>query len=126
MGRYDLHKEEIDQLIKIVAKAKTPKEVEKIFDFILTPREINDIARRLKVLEMLKDGKSYTDIQSKLGISPIVIGRVSGKIGFGFSTRSKTGQKNNSKISNKSSNSPLRYKGAPTLSELLDTILGKS
>ncbi len=123
MSRYDWHKEEIDQLIKLIAKAKSPKEVKKIFDFILTPREINDIARRLKVLEMLGEGKSYSDIQSKLGISPIVISRIGGKVGFGFSTGARASRKNNYKFSKKY---PLRYKGAPTLDEIFDIILGES
>lgn len=126
MGRYDWHKEEINKLIKILAATKTSKEIEKIFDFVLTPREINDIARRLKALEMLGEGKSYADIQSELGMSPIVISRISGKIGFGFSASQKA--KLNDKILHKNKTSKeytLRYKGAPTISEVLDLIFKK-
>lgn len=84
MQREVWHEKEIKKMIDTVAKTTDGKELEKFFDRILTPREINDIARRLEALRMLKDGKSYADITTSLGLSPIIIARLSNKLGYGF------------------------------------------
>lgn len=82
---------EIDKMLVKIAKTKTKDEVEKIFDRILTPREINDMARRMEVWELLEENISYREIQDRLRVSSAIVSKVANKIGYGFRrTSSKT------------------------------------
>lgn len=91
------HKKEIKEIIDLITETKSSREVEIIFDRIMTTREINDIARRYMVLRMLEDGKSYADIILKTGISSSVICRLSSKCGFGFQKSSGLKKQKNRK-----------------------------
>lgn len=106
---------EIFNMIKLVAKAGDTKEVIEVFDKILTPREINDMARRLAVLKMIKEGKSYQNISMSLGMSSATISRISSKIGFGFRRcDTKILGKKREIIRPRIKKSKIKYKGAPT------------
>jgi len=109
-------KKEIDELLSLIASTRNDQEVYFLLDLILTPREINDMARRLKVLKMLEDGKSYSDIVCEIGISRHTISRVSEKIGFGFRrSKSSFGRKQEKqKIRFKIVRSRVKYKGVQT------------
>ena len=72
-----LHTEEVDKLFDAILSLKTREECYKFFDDALTPREIVDIAQRLKAAEMLKAGKSYTEVCAATGMSTATISRVS-------------------------------------------------
>ncbi len=78
------HKEEVQDVIALFLACKTKEEIEKVFDRVLTPREINDIARRHKAIVMIDEGKSYADIKMATGMSGTTIARLSAKCGFGF------------------------------------------
>lgn len=75
---------EIKELLSDVAELKNTQEVEDLFEVIITPREINDMARRLKISKLLAEGNSYSEISMKLNVSPNIISRVSSGIGYGF------------------------------------------
>lgn len=113
---------EIDEMVKLVSLCKDSKEVCEVFDVILTPREINDMARRLKILELLEEGQSYSDIKMSLGVGGDVISRVAGKIGFGFRRVHSTIAK---KESQKKWEDPLQrkrdvyYKGVPSIGTII-------
>lgn len=106
------HKEEIQEVISLLLSCETNHDMEIIFDKVLTPREINDIARRYKVLKMIDEGKSYADIMQETGMSSVTVSRLSMKCGYGF--RKSSGIK---KVKNKRSNmgygrgKTLKYKG---------------
>jgi Trp operon repressor len=103
---------EIDELISLVAETTTVSGVESLFEVILTPREINDMAKRLKIRKLLETGKTYSEIQQQLHVSPTIIGRVSNKIGYGFRrSYSNIGQGDSTNKTKKRAQ-PLRYKGA--------------
>ena len=72
-----LHTEEVDKLFDAILSLKTREECYKFFDDALTPREVIDIAQRLKAAEMLKAGKSYTEVCAATGMSTATISRVS-------------------------------------------------
>ena len=72
-----LHTEEIDKLFDAILSLKTREECYKFFDDALTPREVLDIAQRLKAAQMLKAGKSYTEVCAATGMSTATISRVS-------------------------------------------------
>lgn len=75
---------EIDKMLVEISKTKSKKEVEKIFDRILTPREINDMARRLEIWRLLERGISYREIQDRMRVSSAIVSKVAYKIGYGF------------------------------------------
>ncbi len=72
-----LHTEEIDKLFDAILSLETREECYKFFEDALTPREVLDIAQRLKAAEMLKAGNSYTEVCAATGMSTATISRVS-------------------------------------------------
>src|SRR3989344_7126426 len=78
------HKEDVQGVIKLLLSCKNEKEIELIFDRVLTPREINDIGRRYKVLKMIDEGKTFTEILMETKMSSKTISRIGAKCGFGF------------------------------------------
>ena len=103
------HNQEVADVVKLLAEVRTTEEVELIFDRILTTREINDAARRYKVLRMIEGGKSYADIMLATGMSSSVICRLSAKCGFGFQKSSGIRKTRTAKQPRKKTK--LRYKG---------------
>lgn len=84
MSRDTWFEKEIKDMLCVIAETKNTQEVERLFEKLLTPREINDMARRLKILEMLEEGNSYGQIRSKIGVSTAIISRLSYHVGYGF------------------------------------------
>jgi TrpR-related protein YerC/YecD len=78
-----LHTEEIDKLFDAILSLETREECYKFFEDALTPREVLDIAQRLKAAEMLKAGKSYTEVCAATGMSTATISRVSKCLEYG-------------------------------------------
>lgn len=115
MAREEWYQKEIGELLSTILKTKDQRELTMLFDRILTPREINDMARRLKALELLGKGKSYSEISEKLGLSPVIISRLANKIGYGFRRSSKISAKRDGSIAKKSTSPKrtIRYKGMP-------------
>jgi TrpR-related protein YerC/YecD len=115
-------KKEIEEMLKGVAKAKSSEEVAEIFEIILTPREINDMAKRLKVVKMLNKKESYSNIKEKLGVGNTTISRIANGIGYGFRRGNSViseEQKTEKKI-NKKSKKIIRYKGAASIHHIFD------
>jgi len=105
------HKDEIQEVIRLLLSCKNNEDIEIFFDRVLTPREINDIARRYKVLKMIDGGKSYADIMQETGMSAVTISRLSMKCGYGF--RKSSGIKKVGKREPYGQRKTLRYKGVP-------------
>ena len=53
------HSEEMEKLYKAILTLKNTEECSKFFEDICTVKELKDIAQRLEVAKMLKEGKSY-------------------------------------------------------------------
>ncbi len=105
------HTEGVQKVLAILRDCSTIKEIELIFDRVLTTREINDIARRFEALAMIDEGKSYADIHMRTGMSPNTIARLSAKCGFGF--RKSSGISKPKMKSDYRSKRIIRYKGVP-------------
>lgn len=114
MAREIWHEKEINEMLKVVSEANTIKDVEELFDMILTPREINDMARRYKAIEMLEKGLSYSEIGEALGLSSVIVSRLSNKIGYGFRRSSKIANKR-TKAKNGYVKIAPSYKGMPAI-----------
>jgi TrpR-related protein YerC/YecD len=111
---------EVDLMIKTVGETKTKKELTDLFDQILTTRELNDMGRRLAVVNLLKAGKTYHEIAEQLKVAPTTIARISNKIGFGFRRNyQKLSQVNKLDSNPKKRKSPLKYKGATPIHRML-------
>lgn len=119
MSREKWYQNEINKMISVVAGLENTQQVEEIFDQIITPREINDMARRLAAVEMLNEGISYSEIREKLNLSPIIISRLANKIGYGF-RRSSTVIKSDSPKAKRAKKPIRKYKGATPIHRMFD------
>lgn len=61
----DIRTPEVDALLEVFAHVTNPDDIFKLFEDLLTVREIKDTSQRLDVARMLKAGKSYTAIEQK-------------------------------------------------------------
>ncbi len=103
------HDKEVLDVMALLVDCQNINEVRKIFDRVLTPREINDIGRRYQALIMIDEGKSYADIRLKTGMSPTTLNRLATKCGFGFQKSSGLPKPKRSKTPAKGRT--IRYKG---------------
>ena len=71
------HNKDIDALFEAILSLKTVDECYKFFEDALTPKELCDVAQRLKAAKLLRDGKSYLDVCLETGMSTATISRVS-------------------------------------------------
>lgn len=107
------HDEEVVEVLDLILESKNRDELRNIFDRILTPREINDIGRRYKALKMIDEGRSYADIRTSTGMSPVTISRLGSKCGFGFQ---KSSGFNKPKAGRRPSRGKtIRYKGVKVI-----------
>ncbi len=103
------HTKEIREVTELLLSCKNAREIENIFDRVLTPREINDIGRRYKVLRMVDEGKTFTEIIQETGMSSVTISRITTKCGYGL--QKSSGLKTTRKKPTPKRSIKLRYKG---------------
>ncbi len=72
----ELHTPDKDRLFQAVLKLDTPEECYRFFEDIMTMKELESIAQRLRVAEMLAAEKSYQEICRETGASTATISRV--------------------------------------------------
>ena len=72
-----------DNLFKAILSLENEKECSKFFEDICTIKEIQDIAQRLEVARLLKEGRAYNDVAKKTGASTATISRVNKCISYG-------------------------------------------
>ncbi|MCR4431623.1 MAG: YerC/YecD family TrpR-related protein [Tepidanaerobacteraceae bacterium] len=73
----------IDRLFDAVLLLKTREECYRFFEDICTIGEVQSLAQRLQVAEMLKSGHTYTDIARITGASTATISRVKRYLNYG-------------------------------------------
>lgn len=56
-------------IIQILNKLETEKEIEKFFDEIFTKNELDTFSKRWRIMELLAQGATQRDIASKLNVS---------------------------------------------------------
>ncbi len=86
-----IHSELSDKLFETILSLKTVEECYDFFEDICTVKELRDLALRLRVAEMLKDGMSYQEITKETGVSPATICRVNKCLNYGKGYRSVLG-----------------------------------
>ena len=75
-----------DSFYEAILTLKTREECQKFFSDACTPKEINTIAQRFVVAQMLNEKKVYNEIIEATGASTATISRVSRAINEGFQT----------------------------------------
>ncbi|WP_099187231.1 YerC/YecD family TrpR-related protein [Tepidibacter mesophilus] len=78
-----LKDEYIDNLFEVILKINTIDECYMFFEDICTVKELKSLSQRLQVAKMLKDNKTYTEIEENTGASTATISRVSRCLNYG-------------------------------------------
>jgi len=73
----------LDRLFDAILLLKNREECYQFFEDICTINEVQAMAQRLQVAEMLRAGKTYTDIARETGASTATISRVKRYLHFG-------------------------------------------
>lgn len=71
------------ELYELFASIRSPKEAELLLKDILTPQELDSIAERWQLIQMLSEGVTQRDIADKLDISISKITRGSRMLQYG-------------------------------------------
>ena len=76
MYQSKMKSEETDHLFKAILSLKTEEECYRFFDDLCTFSEIEAMSQRFEVASLLADGKTFTQISQKIGVSSTTITRV--------------------------------------------------
>ena len=77
------HTKDTDDLFKAILTLETVEECYSFFEDACTIKEIIEIAQRLRVAKLLKEGISYNIISAQTGVSTATISRVSKCLEYG-------------------------------------------
>ncbi len=75
--------EETQVLFEALLRLKTPEECRMLLDDLCTVKEIRDMAQRLKVAALLREGTAYNRINEATGVSTATISPVSRCLDYG-------------------------------------------
>ncbi len=78
-----LHNESTDLLFRSILTLQSVDECYAFFEDICTIKEIQSIAQRVTVAQMLTEHKVYSDIVSETGASTATISRVNRSLNYG-------------------------------------------
>jgi TrpR-related protein YerC/YecD len=71
------------QLFRAIASLRSPAETADFLTDLCTPAELEALADRWRAVRMLKDGRTYREINGETGMSVTTIGRVARFLAFG-------------------------------------------
>ncbi len=75
----------INELAKVIAHIHNTKRAEEFLLGILTPSEREEVARRLQILKLLKQGHSQWEVAKKLGVGIATVSRGAKELKYGNS-----------------------------------------
>jgi TrpR-related protein YerC/YecD len=78
-----LRDETVDRLFRAVLQLRTVEECYRFFDDLCTVNEIRSLAQRLEVARMLREGCTYSQVETATGASSATISRVKRCLEFG-------------------------------------------
>jgi TrpR-related protein YerC/YecD len=78
-----LRTREVEQLLHALLTLESPDEVYALLLDLCTVREIQEMAQRLEVAQLLSTGEHYSAIQEVTGASATTISRVSKALNYG-------------------------------------------
>ena len=78
-----LQSERVDALAKAFLALENEEDCYRLFEDLFTIREVQDLAQRLVVAQLLSKKATYTEIVEKTGVSTATIGRVNRALNYG-------------------------------------------
>lgn len=78
-----LQSESLDRLVHVIAELTTPEECRRFLEDICTVKELLDMAQRLDVAVLLRQGVNYQTIAKQVNVSTATISRVSRCLNYG-------------------------------------------
>lgn len=78
-----LQSQSIDRLMEVISNLKTKEACHKFFEDICTVKELLDMAQRLDVAILLREGVNYQKISQQVNVSTATISRVSRCLNYG-------------------------------------------
>lgn len=78
-----LQSESLDRLMDVISGLKTQEECRSFFEDICTVKELLDMAQRLDVAILLRQGINYQTISQQVNVSTATISRVSRCLNYG-------------------------------------------
>ena len=78
-----LKSDRVDKLAQAFLALENEEECYRLFEDLFTIREVQDLAQRLEVAQLLSGKATYTEIVEKTGVSTATIGRVNRALNYG-------------------------------------------
>ena len=78
-----LKNERADVLARAFLSLETEEDCYRLFEDLFTIREVQDLAQRLEVAQLLSGKATYTEIVERTGVSTATIGRVNRALNYG-------------------------------------------
>ena len=75
--------ESINEMYDIIATLQNKDDCKIFFEDLLTYKELENLSQRIEAAKLLKEGKTYVQIQEITGISNTTLSRVSKALQFG-------------------------------------------
>ena len=75
--------QETDKLMEAMLCLRTREEAYQLFEDLCTVKEIQDMAQRLEIAFLLKEGTKYQNVAAKTGVSSATISRVNRCLQYG-------------------------------------------
>ena len=76
-GQAGMQQEDIGRLCAALSLLESPDEVRALLEDLCTKRELVELARRLEVAALLREGASYVEVSRATGASSTTVSRVS-------------------------------------------------
>ena len=76
MRKDERYSRDLKLLFDVILRLQTQEECRLFFEDICTISEMNEMAKRLRVAVLLREGKSYLQISKETGVSTATISRV--------------------------------------------------
>jgi len=73
----------IDELFEAILELKDEEECYRFFDDICTVKEMQSLSQRLKVAKLLRENKTYNEIEEATGASTATISRINRCLVYG-------------------------------------------
>ncbi len=75
--------DQVDKFFEAVLLLENEEECYKFFEDICTIKEIKSIAQRLEVAKLLKNKRTYNEIEAETGASTATISRINRSLNYG-------------------------------------------
>lgn len=73
----------IDELFEAILELRNIEECYRFFEDICTIKEIKSLAQRLQVAKLLRENKTYIEIENETGASAATISRINRALNYG-------------------------------------------